>query len=84
MSNRPAQPSQIVEMIKNKIRSNYNNLYDNYEPNRNLIQKSIQQSEVHDANESSTKFKYDVILMENKLKGEIEAKQNELFKVTSR
>ena len=45
-------------MIKSKIKNNYNKLYENYDNNKNLILKNIQQTETNDANQGAIKMKF--------------------------
>lgn len=72
-------------MIKTKIKSNYNNLYENYQHNKNLILKTIQQTETSYANEGNIKHKFESVLKEknayDKLKAEVDLKQRKLKKV---
>lgn len=63
-NNKPAQPDEVLQMIKTKIKSTYNHLYENYEHNKNLILKTIQQTETNDANEGTMKHKFESVLKE--------------------
>ena len=84
-SSQGAHPQQILNMIKNKIKSNYNTLYDNYDDNKTVIRKTIQQTENNDAGENAIKAKFETVIKDknvyDRLKAEVEDKQRKLKKV---
>ena len=88
-----SQPSQhnqemtakVLDTIKDKIKKNYDNLYDDYDANKKAILKNIQQTENNRAGEDALKNKFDYVLREknnfDRLKDEVDKKQRKLKKV---
>ncbi len=57
-------PVKVLDTIKEKIKNNYDKLYDDYETNKKTILKSIQQTENNRAGEDALKSKFDCVIKE--------------------
>lgn len=79
-------PVKVLDTIKEKIKNNYDKLYDDYDTNKKTILKNIQQTENNRAGEDALKSKFDNVIKEkqhyDKLKDEFDRNQRKLKKVT--
>ena len=57
-------PGKVLDAIKDKIKNNYDKLYDDYEANKKTILKNIQMAENNRAGEDALKVKFDNVIKE--------------------
>jgi hypothetical protein len=50
---------KVLDLIKNKIKNIYDQLYQNFDNNKNIILKQIQQVETNNAGENAMIGKFD-------------------------
>lgn len=84
---RGAMGEHVLAVLKQKIKTNYDQLYSNYPENRNKIFKQIQTVETNINGENAMNTKYQEIFKEkgkyDKIKATVEDKQRKLKKVTN-
>jgi hypothetical protein len=76
---------QVLEVLKRRIKTNYDQLYSNYPDNKAKIFKQIQTVETNISGENAMSHKYEEVIKEkgkfDKLKATVEDKQRKLKKV---
>ena len=76
---------KVLEMLKTHIRTNYDNLYENYSDNKKKILKHIQAVESNIAGENAMNSRFDDLVKDksryDRLHAEVGDKQRKLKKV---
>ena len=76
---------KVLDLIKNRIKTNCDKLYENYDDNKKIILKQIQQVETNMLSENAISKGLEHVIKEksnyDKARADLEAKQRKLKKV---
>jgi transcriptional regulator of heat shock response len=76
---------KVLDLIKNRIKTNYDKLYSNYDENKKTILKQMQHVETNMATENTVNKGFENLIKEksnyDKSKADLEGKQKKLKKV---